>query len=141
MRRNIVMGRRTSGFTLIEILIALAIIGILSAVAIPSYSSYVLRGRLTEAFTNLSAVQPKAEEVWSNTRSYQTLPQPTSPNFTYTVTADASSYTVTADGQGPAAGFEYTIDQNGNRATKLVPAGWTASSTCWVDRKGGQCVQ
>jgi type IV pilus assembly protein PilE len=136
------MRRRQAGFTLIEVLIAIAIIGILSAVAIPSYSGYVLRGRLTEAFTALSAMQPKAEEFWSNNRTYVglTLPDATA-NFSYSADLSASGYTITATGAGPAADFKYTIDQNGNRVTTSAPAGWTASPTCWVDRKGGQCVQ
>jgi type IV pilus assembly protein PilE len=137
------MGRRESGFTLIEVLIAVALVGILSAVAIPSYASYVTRGRLTEAFTALSAIQPKAEEFWSNNRTYEHLPAPdATANFTYAVSSDtASSYTVTATGRGPAASFSFTIDQNGNRATTGVPTGWTSSTSCWVDRKSGQCVQ
>jgi type IV pilus assembly protein PilE len=136
------MGRRESGFTLIEILIAIALVGILSAIAIPSYASYVTRGRLTEAFTALSAIQPKAEEVWSNDRSYANIPPPAATsNFSYIVNATASSYSVTATGHGPVDAFVFTIDQNGNRATTGVPAGWATSATCWVDRKGGQCVQ
>jgi type IV pilus assembly protein PilE len=136
------MRRRQAGFTLIEVLIAIVIVGILSAIALPSYSSYIQRGRLTEAFTALSAIQPKAEETWSNTRSYETLQAPPNTDyFSYTVEATASSYTVTAKGAGTVADFTYTIDQNGNRATTKVPAGWTASTSCWIDRKGGKCVQ
>jgi type IV pilus assembly protein PilE len=136
------MRRRVAGFTLIELLIAIVIIGILSAVAIPSYSSYVLRGRLTEAFTSLSVMQPKAEEFWSNNRTYVGLPLPAATaNFSYTAALTPSSYTITATGAGPAASFVYTIDQNGNRATTGAPSGWTTSTNCWVDRKGGQCVQ
>jgi type IV pilus assembly protein PilE len=136
------MRRREAGFTLIEVLIAVVLVGILSAVAIPSYSSYVMRGRLTEAFSSLSAMQPKAEEFWSNNRTYAGLPLPAATaNFSYTADLTASSYTVTATGAGPATGFTYTIDQNGNRATTVVPSGWTANPSCWVDRKGGKCVQ
>jgi type IV pilus assembly protein PilE len=138
------MRRREAGFTLIEILIAITLIGILSAVAIPSYSSYVLRGRLTEAFTGLAAIQPRAEEFWSNNRTFVGLPVPAnSAYFDYALdtTTSASSYTVSATGKGSAAGFIFTIDQNGNRATTGVPSGWTSSTTCWVDRKGGKCVQ
>ena len=42
------------GFTLIELMIAIAVIGILSAIAYPSYTDYVRRGQLAEAFANLS---------------------------------------------------------------------------------------
>jgi type IV pilus assembly protein PilE len=134
--------RRQAGFTLIEVLIAIVIVGILSAVAIPSYSSYVLRGRLTEAYTALSVMQPKAEEFWSNKRTYVGLPLPTdTATFSYTGDLSVSGYTITATGAGSAADFVFTIDQNGNRATSHAPAGWTTNANCWVDRKGGQCVQ
>jgi type IV pilus assembly protein PilE len=138
------MRRRETGFTLIEVLIAIVIVGILSAVAIPSYTSYVLRGRLTEAYTTLAAMQPKAEEFWSNNRTYANLPLPANTaNFSYTAALTADSYTITASGNssGKAADFKFTIDQNGNRATTGAPAGWTTSASCWIDRKGGQCVQ
>jgi type IV pilus assembly protein PilE len=136
------MRRRETGFTLIELMITIAIVAILSAVAIPSYSNYVQRGRLTEAFTMLSAMQPKAEEQWSNNRTYAGLQLPTNTvNFSYTADLKDSSYTITASGINKMADFEFTIDQNGNRATTRVPTGWTASTSCWIDRKGGQCVQ
>jgi type IV pilus assembly protein PilE len=138
------MRRRESGFTLIEILIALTLIGILTAVAVPAYGSYVLRGRLTEAFTALAAIQPKAEEYWSNNRTYVGLPVPASgASFDYSLDTDtsASSYKLIATGKNSANRFVFTIDQNGTRATTGVPTGWTGSAACWVDRKGGKCVQ
>ena len=49
----------TKGFTLIEVMITIAIVGILTAVALPLYSDYVIRGRLTEAFTALGGAQPR----------------------------------------------------------------------------------
>jgi type IV pilus assembly protein PilE len=143
------MRRRAGGFSLIEILVAVAIVGILTAVALPAYSSYVLRTRLTEAFAGLAAVQPNAEQYWSNKHTFVGLDTETpsrlpaaSANFTYSLSnLTDSSYTVTARGQGPADGFVYTIDQSGQRATTAVPTGWTASTSCWVDRKGGLCTQ
>jgi type IV pilus assembly protein PilE len=90
----------------------------------------------------LSAMQPKAEEQWSNNRTYAGLQLPTNTvNFSYTADLKDSSYTITASGINKMADFEFTIDQNGNRATTRVPTGWTASTSCWIDRKGGQCVQ
>lgn len=139
------MNRSNKGFTLIEIMITVAIIGILTAVALPVYTDYVLRARLTEAFSGLAAIQPSAEQVWSNTRSYATvstvLPANTA-NFTFSASnATASTYTVTATGAAKAAGFVFTINQSGGRATTAVPTGWTANATCWVDKRGGTCVQ
>ena len=143
--------RAQRGFTLMELMVTVAIVGILTAVAVPMYSQYVLRSRLTEAFTALGAAQPSAEQFWSNGRTFvgfntaSGLPSDTS-NFSYTLSAaSASAYTITATGAGPAAGLVYTIDQNGARATTVVagvaPSGWTGNTTCWVDRKGGACSQ
>jgi type IV pilus assembly protein PilE len=133
------------GFTLIELMVTVAIVGVLLAVAVPAYSDYVLRGRLSEAFTGLGGAQPAAEQFWSNTRSYvgfdaaATFPANTS-NFTYALNgASASAYTLTATGIGKMAGFVYTIDQNGTHATTGSPSGWGTSASCWVDHKGGVC--
>jgi type IV pilus assembly protein PilE len=140
------MKRAAKGFTLIEIMVSLAIVGILTAVALPAYSDYVLRARLTEAFSGLSGIQPSAEQLWSNTRSFATVATLLTPlntaTFTYTASnAGTSSYTVTATGAAQAAGFVFTIDQTGKRATTAVPSGWTANASCWVDKRGGLCVR
>jgi len=143
------MTKRQAGFTLIEIMIAVVVIGILTAIALPSYNGYMMRARLSEAFTGLSGAQPKLEQHWSNTRSYAgfndaslKLMPPDSQNFTFTLTtATASAFILTANGRNGAASFSFTIDQNGNRVTTGVPPGWTSSATCWVDRKEGKCAQ
>lgn len=130
------------GFTLVELMVVIAIIAILSAVAIPAYTDYLTRGRLTEAFTTLGGAQAAAEQYWSNERKYTNFANfpATTPNFSYALSnATASSYTLTATGTGKMAGFVYTIDQSGTRTTTATPAGWGTSTTCWVDKKGGQC--
>ena len=138
------MKRFTKGFTLIEMMIAVAIIGILMAIALPSYRDYVTRARLTDAFTGLASVQPAAEQYWANGRTFvgfTNLPANTT-NFTFSLTsATVSAYTVTATGTGQAAGFTYTINQSGIRATTASPTGWGTSTSCWVDHKGGVCSQ
>jgi type IV pilus assembly protein PilE len=138
------MKRTQQGFSLIEVMVAIAIIGILSAVALPAYSDYVIRARLTEAFTSLGGAQPAAEQFWANTRTYagfnaaSNFPASTD-NFDYALSsATASAYVITATGKGKTAGYSYTVDQNGARATTATPS-WGVSSNCWVDRKGGLC--
>jgi len=139
--------RRAHGFTLVEILVVLAIVGILTAVAVPAYRDYVIRARLTEAFSALGGVQTAAEDYWSSGDAhtyvgFNRMPSNTA-NFTYALSnATASSFLVTATGAGPMAGFTYTIDQSGNR-TSATPTtlGWGSSTSCWIDRKGAGCVQ
>lgn len=138
------MRRASNGFTLIEMMVTVTLIGILTAVALPQYRDYVTRARLGDAFSALATVQPAAEQYWSNQRTFvgfDRLPDNTA-NFTYTLSsATVPAYTVTATGIGKTAGFTYTVDQSGARATTASPAGWGTSLTCWVDRKGGACSQ
>jgi type IV pilus assembly protein PilE len=133
-----------AGFTLIELMITVAIIGILSAIAVPTYGSYVLRTRLTDAYSGLAGVQPALEQHWSNTNSYSgftALPAATD-NFSFKVdSATDTAYSISATGKNGALGFVFTIDQNGRRATTGVPSGWATSTSCWVRDKGGVCSQ
>jgi type IV pilus assembly protein PilE len=139
------MKRMQRGFTLIELMVTVAIVGILMAVAVPAYSDYVVRGRLSEAFTALGGAQPAAEQYWANNRKYDgfdssvSFPAATA-HFSYALSnASASTYTLTATGIGKMAGFVYTINQSGVHATTATPAGWGTSEQCWVDHKGGAC--
>ena len=146
------MQQRQSGFTLVEIMIAVIIIGILTAVALPSYTSYVTRARLAEAHGALASVQPKLEQYWANTRSYEDFDEAAegavsqmpgnTDNFVYTLeNASSTGYLLVATGRAAADGFKYTLSQAGTRATPEAPDGWTTSTECWVDRKDGSCTQ
>ncbi|MBS3936111.1 MAG: prepilin-type N-terminal cleavage/methylation domain-containing protein [Sulfuritalea sp.] len=137
------------GFTLIEVMITVAIIAILAALALPAYNDYILRGRLAEAHGELVAMRVRLETYFLDNRTYvgacaagTVAPLPAAGRFAYSCpNLTAATYVVQADGvaaQG-TGGFTYTIDQNNVRATTAVPAGWTADATCWVVKRGGAC--
>lgn len=137
---------KQTGFTLIEIMIVVAIIGILAAIALPSYTEYMMRGRIPEATNALSSMSVKLEQYFQDRRTYvgacaagTVAPlTPNTSNFTFTCpTLTATAFTVRAAGAGPMAGFTFTINQNGVRATTAVPSGWSTNANCWVSSKGG----
>lgn len=145
--------KRNKGFTLVELMIVVAIIAILSAVAIPAYNDYVRRGKIAEAMTNLSGLRVQMEQFYQDNRTYlaggvcSVGAAPLSTQyFAYTCApgALADTYTITATGVGSMAGFGYTIDQANFRMSAinaaLVP-GWNnpVTNNCWVTKPGGKC--
>lgn len=143
--------RRQQGFTLIELMITVAIIAFLSAIAIPSYTDYVSRARITEATNALSDMRLKMERYYQDNRRYDAVPPACSPNtvappptatahFNYQCNVTSSNtYDVEATGTGAMAGFIFKIDESNRRSTTSVPAGWVTSVSCWVQRKDGSC--
>jgi type IV pilus assembly protein PilE len=141
------------GFTLIELMVTVAIVAILAAIAIPSYTDYVRQGKIPEATSALSARRVQAEQYFQDNRTYQNTGAFVNPacvvdtsgkSFDFACTAQAATtYTVQATGKNAMAGFIYTIDQNNNRTSPFsgAPAGWTshAPDNCWVTKKGGVC--
>lgn len=64
------MRKQQSGFTLIEIMVTVAILAIVASIALPSYTDYVRRSQLTEATTNLSDMRVRLEQFYQDNRTY-----------------------------------------------------------------------
>ena len=139
------------GFTLVELMIVVVIVGILASIGMPAYSNYVLRGKLTEASTELAGMRVKLEQYYQDNRTYvggcaagTIAPLPSGTKyFTYTCpTLTASAFTVTATGvetQG-TGDFVFTIDQNNTKQTTDAPADWgTMPVNCWITKQGESC--
>ena len=136
-----------SGFTLIEVMVVVAVIGILAAIAIPNYSRYITRGNLVEANNALAEYRVRMEQFYQDNRTYQNAGGACGQavpvgldNFAVTcaITAAGQAFTATATGAGNTNGFVYTINQANVRATTAIPAHWGTlpgdAGTKWVTR-------
>ena len=146
--------RRYAGFTLIEVMIVVAIVGILATVGYPAYTDYVRRGKIAEAVSTLADARAKLEQYFLDNRTYvgaDAANMPCNPtvlnagkkSFTYTCanlgvgTYDLNAAGKTSDGMNA---FTYTINQANVRTSTVTGlSGWTGNATCWVTKKGGIC--
>jgi len=150
-----------AGFTLIEVMIVVAIIGILTAIALPSYRNYVIRGKLVAGTNALANMRAQMEQYYQDNRTYATVSAPaivtpcvanavaasngTPFNVSCAAASDAptaTTYTLRATGTGTVAGAVYTVDQSNNMTTVSFPTPWgsvPAGNGCWIMRKGDSC--
>ncbi|MGB8337675.1 MAG: prepilin-type N-terminal cleavage/methylation domain-containing protein [Burkholderiales bacterium] len=156
---------KTSGFTLIELMVVIAIIGVLAAIAIPAYSDYVMRSRTTEATSTLSDLRVRMEQYFQDYRDFGTgacgkngvptqvvvfpttavtsVPRTNDFNFSCTIQAAPVGYRIVATGVNRMNGFVYDIDGQNLRRTVIAgpaPTKWqTALQNCWITGPGSTC--
>jgi type IV pilus assembly protein PilE len=138
--------KRAKGFTLIELMIVVAIIGILSMIGIPAYNDYVTRGKLVDATSKLADMRIQLEQYYQDNRNYGStssacgIAMPASKYFTISckwgTSGNDQSYKITATGTINKTSFTYTIDETN---TKTTTSGWGNGNTCWITRKGDSC--
>lgn len=150
------VGARARGFTILELMVAVAIVGILAAVALPSYTDYLRRGRLPEAFTFLSNYQVRMEQHYQDFRAYgsgstcapdsagnsKIVAAPTGVKyftFSCSLTDSGQGYLLTATGTTAlGSAHVYTLTHANVKATTRFKGEDMTGKACWLVR-GGEC--
>lgn len=131
---------QSRAFTLVELLIVVAIVGILAAIAIPSYNSYIIRANRSEGTTALLNLANRMEQYFVRENTYATATlervgvSANTENNLYTLSLEnlgVTTYTLRATPQGSQAQDTqceaFTYDQLGNKGV----SGSGSVEDCW----------
>lgn len=128
-----------NGYSLVEMMIAVAIIGILGSIALPKYGDYVKKGKAAEATSTLANLKVRMEQYYQDNRTYvggTCAPASGAKYFDYKCeAATATTFVLVADGKGEMANFQYKVDQSDVKSSKYDGV----TGNCWLTSKGATC--
>lgn len=131
------MRRSSRGFTLIEIMIVIAIIGIILTISIPSYNEYVKKGRRAEVVLLLSEQAQTLERFYTRNNAYTGVTGLSTGNDFYTITPTLTDQTFvltatrkTGSAMATDKCGDFTLTNTGVRSMNNATTGVTAKD-CW----------
>jgi type IV pilus assembly protein PilE len=137
MKRSVIQ----QGFSLIEIMIVVAIMGILASIVVPNYQDYIKSGNAAEAPANLANCRVQAEQFYQDNYTYVGFVcNPTDAKFfDYAIDSQtATTYTLKATGKSAQNmdNFEFTVNQDNTKTSKYDG---TTGNSCWLTSSSGSC--
>ena len=146
--------RPHSGFSLMELMVTVAIIAILASIALPSYSEYITRSRLVDAHTRLGDLRIQMEKYFQDNRTYlagaacgitagqlATANADPGPQLRLHVSRPHGDHVHARRHRPRRQGHDRLHVQRGRDGRQVVDGtgGWTAAPNCWFVRKDGSC--
>jgi type IV pilus assembly protein PilE len=127
---------KQNGFTLIELMITVAIIGILAAIALPSYRQYVQQSRRTGAQSTLLDIQQRQEKWRVNNATYGSLTDvagtASDDYYNYAVTVNtATAYTITATTPSGSSQASDAVSGTTCSPLSIDQGGTKLPAVCW----------
>jgi len=135
-RDNTSPKNRQHGFTLVEILVSIGIVGILAGVAIPNYMSFTKNRDISGALASLMNATTQMEKEFIDRNNYSCdAMQVASKNYVFSCSLN-NGYLITASSSDN--NYVYTINQNGTRKTLKFDGNTISNSNnCWKTSENG----
>ncbi len=143
MLRNLRKIRGEKGFTLVELMVVVIILGILATLSIPLYSGYVKRGKVSEALLAIADIKHGAVGYYQKNSTFAAAADTAAINDTYGVAVDATKWTYAVAGTGvitaTASAVGSGLDGGTISATPTVDA--TVGSISWAITADGTIIK